>query len=266
MSKKVALVLSSGGARGLVQIGVIRELEDHGYTISSVAGSSMGALIGGLYAMGRLGEFTDWMRTLSRSGVFSLMDFTWSRAGVMKGQRVFDKIRTFIPDMLIENMSLPFTAVATDIVHQREVLFSTGSFYAAVRASVAIPGFFTPVYHHNHPLVDGGLLNPLPINHVKRNKGDILVAVNVNGAPDGTLSPDNEPSYDGYIAILQQSILTLINRIATLSAELYRPDMTIHIPHHIMGLWDYHKVDHAIEVGRAIARKVITASAGSQTP
>src|SRR5690606_33910911 len=111
MSKKVALVLSSGGARGLVQIGVIRELEDHGYTISSVAGSSMGALIGGLYAMGRLGEFTDWMRTLTRSDVFRLMDFTWSRAGVMKGQRVFDKIKAFIPDMPIETLPLPFTAV-----------------------------------------------------------------------------------------------------------------------------------------------------------
>lgn len=179
MNQKVALALGSRGARGLAYIGVIEELEKQGFEISSVSGSSMGAVIGGFYAMGKLNVYADWMRTLKKRDVYSLMDIAFSQSGLLKGDRVFNKMKEFIPDMLIEEMNIPFSAVATDVINREEVVFTSGSFYTAARASVAIPAIIIPYIRGDKVFVDGGLLNPVPVNHVKRTEDEILVVVNL---------------------------------------------------------------------------------------
>ncbi|MEH6305332.1 patatin-like phospholipase family protein [Olivibacter sp. CPCC 100613] len=247
----ISLVLSSGGARGIAQIGAIEVLEKHGFAIKSIAGSSIGSLIGGLYAMGKLDDFTSWLKTLKRRDVFNLMDFTWSSSGVMKGERVFNKIKSFIPDMLIEEMPIPFVAVSTDILHQKEISFKQGSFFDAVRASIAIPGVFTPVNHLDNILVDGGLINPLPLNHLPNRKNELVVAINVNAPEEANLSLAGvNGKYGGYLTITQKAILTMLGKITELSINLYKPDMVVHIPRNVVGVWDYHKADYLIEIGR----------------
>lgn len=131
--------------------------------------------------MGKLDEYTKWVSTFNKRDVWGFMDFTLTTHGLLKGERVFDTMKTIIPDMNIEGMPIPFTAVATDIIREKEVAFNSGSFYKAARASVAIPAVFTPLKYEDTILVDGGILNPVPIEYVKRKSGDMLVVVNLYG-------------------------------------------------------------------------------------
>lgn len=179
MSKKVSLVLSGGGARGLAHIGVIEELEKRGYEIHSVVGTSMGALVGGVYAMGKMEEFKNWMYTLDRRKVFNLVDFTLSTHGLVKGDKVLNKMKEFISDKPIEDLPIYFAALAVNLIKKEEVLFEEGSIYDAIRASISIPNVLTPVKTEDGFLVDGGLMNNLPMSYAKRVEGDILVAVDV---------------------------------------------------------------------------------------
>lgn len=180
MKKNIALVLSSGGARGLAHIGAIEELERRGFNITSIAGCSMGALIGGMYAAGKLSEVKDWMIELDKKKILSLVDFSFSLSHLVKGARVMDALKEIVPDVPIENLPIPYTAVATDWNSGKEVLFRSGSLYEAIRSSISIPLFFNPVRKKNMLLVDGGLVNPLPLNRVKRTRNDLLVGVNVS--------------------------------------------------------------------------------------
>lgn len=179
--KNVALVLASGGSRGLAHIGAIEVLEEHGFRITSVAGASMGALVGGIYAAGGLDAFKEWMKTVDRMKVFNLMDFTIGNGGFVKGEKVIDELKSIIPDKLIENLPIPFTAVATDIRHRKEVVFDRGSLYDAIRSSISLPSIFTPNRIDDMLLIDGGVVNPVPVNRVVRTPGDILTAVDLNG-------------------------------------------------------------------------------------
>ncbi|QNL49605.1 patatin-like phospholipase family protein [Olivibacter sp. SDN3] len=250
MKTPISLVLSSGGARGITHIGAIRALEEQGFSIKSIAGSSIGSLIGGIYAMDKLDVFTIWLKTLKRRDVFNLMDFTWSAGGVMKGEKVFNKIKTFIPDVLIEQMEIPFVAVSTDILHQKEIVFKSGSFFDAVRASISIPGVFTPVNHLDYTLVDGGLINPLPLNHIEPTTENPVIAINLNAPEDESLAPPKIANkHNGYFTITQKAILTMLGRITELSIKLHRPDIVVHIPRNVAGIWDYHKADYLIELG-----------------
>jgi len=178
--KPVSLVLSSGGARGMAHIGVIEELERHNFEIISISGCSMGALIGGIYAAGNLQGYKKWLSELNKIDVFNLMDFTISSHGFIKGVKVFNEINKFIGNGLIEDLSIPFTAVATDVDNQKEVVFSTGKLRDAIRASVSIPSVLEPFDWNGISLIDGGILNPIPLDLVVRNKGDIVVAVDLN--------------------------------------------------------------------------------------
>ena len=180
MKQKAALVLSGGGARGIAHIGVIGELEKQGFEIASVAGTSMGAVVGGMYVLGKMNEYKEWMFSLDKLRVFGLFDFALSWQGFVKVDKVFNKMKEFISDGNIENMSIPFAAVAADIINKKEVVFTSGSVFDAIRASVSIPTVFTPVKYHDGLLVDGGVMNNIPVNHVKRSPGDKLVVVNVN--------------------------------------------------------------------------------------
>lgn len=176
----ISLVLGSGGARGYAHIGVIEELLAHGFSIQSIAGSSMGALVGGVYAAGKLQAYSDWVRPLQRFDVLRLLDWTISGGGFIKGDRIIAALKKLIGDINIEDLPIPYTAVAVDLDVQREVWFSKGSLFDAIRASIAIPTIFRPYRYQGRLLVDGGLLNPLPVSPTLRDLTDATIAVDVN--------------------------------------------------------------------------------------
>jgi NTE family protein len=181
MSKRIALVLGSGGARGYAHIGVIEELEARGYEIACIAGCSMGAVVGGIYAAGKLKEYREWTQSLDYLDVLRLLDVSF-RLGAIRGEKVFGRIREMVGEINIEELPIPFTAVATDLTNQQEIWFQEGCLHQAMRASAAIPSLFTPVIQGNRMLVDGSLLNPLPIVPVVSSHCDLIVAVNLNSA------------------------------------------------------------------------------------
>lgn len=176
----VSLVLGSGGARGYAHIGVIEELEAQGFAIRSIAGSSMGALIGGIHAAGKLKTFSDWVRPLQRLDVLRLLDWTISGGGFIKGDRIIGVLKKLIGEINIEDLPIPYTAVAVDLEVQREVWFSRGPLFDAIRASIAIPTIFRPYHYEGRLLVDGGLLNPLPVSPTLRDLTDSTIAVDIN--------------------------------------------------------------------------------------
>ncbi len=178
--KKVALALSSGGPRGFAYIGAIEELLSRGYEITSVAGSSAGSLIGGVFAAGGLDAFKEWLFALDPVKVVSLMDFSVSMNSLVKGDRIIRVIKERVPEVNIEDLPIPFTAVATDLYTGEEVLFRKGPLFKAIRASISIPSMFRPVKWKGRTLVDGGMANTFPLNRVARTEGDILVGFNVN--------------------------------------------------------------------------------------
>ena len=179
-NKNVALVLSSGGPRGFAYIGAIEALEEHGYTITSIAGTSIGSLVGGIYAAGKLAEFKEWLYSLDAWEVFSLMDLSIGKNHFVKGEKVIDAIMEIVPNVKIEDMNIPYCAVATDLYTGREVVFDYGPLFRAIRASISIPSLFRPVKYGLTTLIDGAISNCLPLNRVKRTEGDLLVAFDVN--------------------------------------------------------------------------------------
>lgn len=180
---KIALVLGSGGARGFAHIGVIEELEARGHEVISVSGTSMGALVGGLYAAGTLSDFRDWVRDLTSNDVLRMADVSMGSAGVIQGKRLTDKLHEFTGDIEIQDLPIPYMAVATDIQRRREVWFDDGPLLPAIRASISIPAFFAPVHLGGRWLVDGGLLNPLPIVPGLQIDADLTVGVSLFGRP-----------------------------------------------------------------------------------
>ncbi|AZC27842.1 MULTISPECIES: patatin-like phospholipase family protein [Pseudomonas] len=179
MNKRVALVLGSGGARGYAHIGVIEEIEKRGYEIACIAGCSMGAVVGGIYSAGKLAQYREWIESLDYLDVLRLVDVSF-RLGAIRGEKVFGQIRKIVGDVNIEDLRIPYTAVATDLTNQQEIWFQEGCLHQAMRASAAIPSLFTPVMQGNRMLVDGGLLNPLPIVPVVSSHCDLIIAVNLN--------------------------------------------------------------------------------------
>ncbi|HSE11741.1 MAG TPA: patatin-like phospholipase family protein [Rudaea sp.] len=184
MTTTVSLVLGSGGARGYAHIGVIEELIAQGFDIRSVAGSSMGALVGGVYAAGKLDAYRDWVKPLQRMDVLRLLDWTFSGGGLIKGDRIIDKMRELIGEVNIEDLPISYTAVAVDLMAQREAWFSRGPLFDAIRASIAIPTVLRPHYYEGRTLVDGGLLNPVPITPTLRDLTDCTIAVDVNSSAE----------------------------------------------------------------------------------
>jgi NTE family protein len=189
----LSLVLGSGGARGLAHIGIIQWLDDHGYRIESIAGSSMGALVGGIYAAGELPAYRDWVCALRRTDVLRFLDIAWQPSGLIKGDRIMETLRDLVGDHLIEDLPIDFTAVATDIDRQREVWLSKGPLFDAIRASIAVPSFFTPHAYRGLRLVDGGVLNPVPITPTFRDLTDLTIAVNLNASAAGAPWPRQAP-------------------------------------------------------------------------
>lgn len=194
MSKRVALVLGSGGARGLAHIGAIEELEERGYTITSIAGCSMGSIIAGMYAAGQLQEAKEWFLSVDKQLILRMMDINLlSGNSLVKGERIIHELEKVVPDRPIETLNIPCSIVATDMIHSEEVVFRSGSLFEAVRASISIPLFFQPVQLGDQLLIDGGILNPLPLHVVERMEGDILVAADISGKDSMPVEEVYEP-------------------------------------------------------------------------
>ena len=207
MGKNVALVLGSGGARGLAHIGAIETLEERGYTITSIAGCSMGSIIAGMYAAGQLKEAKDWFLSVDKQLILRMMDINLlSGNSLVKGERIIKELEKVVPDRPIESLNIPCTLVATDMIHSDEVLFRTGSLFEAVRASISIPLFFKPVQIGQQLLIDGGILNPLPLHVVERTPGDILVAADISGKDSMPIEEVYEPiDVEGKLAEVKKS-------------------------------------------------------------
>jgi NTE family protein len=282
MTRKIALVLSGGGARGIAQIGVIEELQKRGYEITSIAGTSMGALIGGMFAAGKMDEFKKWICSLDKMKVFSLVDFTLSKHGLVRGDKVLNAIKKFVPDTNIEDLKIAYSATAADIENHREIVYRSGSIYEAIRASIAIPMVITPVIRENSIIVDGGVLNNLPISNVKRNKGDMLVAVYVNAnVPPvklkiskkeekekkslylkklnefyeqlNIISPKSKKEKISYFTLLDKTYVSASLQMVQLNIEKHSPDILVNISRDTCGTYDFYKAEELVEIGRLAA-------------
>lgn len=282
MKRKVSLVLSGGGARGIAHIGAIEEIEKRGFEITSISGTSMGALVGGVYALGKMEELKNWLYTLDKLKVFNLVDFTLSSQGLIKGDKVFSTMKKFILDENIENLKINYAATATDIINKKEVVFTKGSIYDAIRASISIPTVFTPVKTESGLLVDGGVLNNIPINHVKRTLNDLLIVVNVNAnipaykpviskkeiekkqsvyknkINDFTshlhkIVPSGNKEKLGYFNLIDKTINLMIYHMSQMSLETYSPDILINISRNSCSTFDFFKAEELVEIGRNAA-------------
>jgi len=195
---RVALALGSGGARGYAHIGVIQVLEERGVEIVAVAGSSMGALVGALYAAEKLEPYTEWVTQLTELQVLRLMDISFTAPGIIRADKLFARMHDLLAGVLIEDLRMPYTAVATDLLARRAVWFQRGPAETAVRASIAMPGVFTPLMLNGRVLVDGGLMDPVPVAPTAAAQADFTVAVDLGGeraeapAEDTDASPARE--------------------------------------------------------------------------
>jgi len=283
MKRNVALVLSSGGARGFAHIGAIKVLEREGYNITSVAGTSMGALIGGIYASGRLKQFEDWVDTLDRMEVLKLTDISVSTKGLIRGVRIIDRIKKIVPDMNIEDLPIPYCAVATDLLKGAEEVFTSGRLFTAIRASISIPTVFQPFRKGNVYYVDGGLVNPVPINRVARSGNDMLAVVNVNSPQPhepsheeehhedsklmarikklqsklGYQVPKNKRDEIGIFNLTNRSISIMLNRITDMSLANHHIDIMIEVSRESHGTYDFYKAAEIIREGEKAAEKAL---------
>jgi NTE family protein len=285
-NRTVSLVLGSGGARGLAHIGVIRWLESNGFQIKSVAGASMGALVGGIYAAGKLDEYAAWVSTVSRMDIFKLLDLSLSRDGLVKGDRIIETLEAFIGEWEIENLPIRFTAVAADIEEEKEIWITNGSLFDAIRASISIPMFFTPYELNDHLLIDGGVLNPVPIAPTFQDFTDITIAVNLAGEEDPTLDleaieeevPEGASKWHDKIVdfieslnpmkqveatvekwsaydIASHSIDMMQGTIARQKLAAYPPDYLVQIPRNACGMLDFDLSDKMIALGMTLAQE-----------
>lgn len=276
MKNKVQLVLGSGGARGIAHIAVIEELENKGFEIIELIGCSMGAVIGGIYAGGHLAEYKEWLFSLDRNQVFDLTDFTLKKEGFVKGEKIFAKHREMTGDLNIEDFNIPFTAVSVDVKSGKEVHFTSGDLYKALRSSVSIPGVFVPVESKKQMLVDGGVLNPLPLNLVQKRDDAIVVAVDLNATGKQlikdpqkntkppkwyeTVIPENilektrietkkEENSLSIFELMESSFILTQDRLKDLMIKVYPPDVLVKIPRKTCSTFEFWKAEHVYNSG-----------------
>ena len=278
--KTVSLALGSGGARGLAHIGVIKWLEENNVKITAISGASMGALIGGIYAAGKLDEYADWVTALDKTDVIRYLDLSLGSKGLFKGEKIIAALKELVGDHDIESLSTAFTAVATDIENEREVWLSEGSLFDAIRASIALPGIFTPFKHNNRILLDGGLTNPVPIAPTFRHSADLTIAVNLHGRPmkkqkekteptdtevDNTdyskriakffddllanLTPSEEDGL-GFFDTLFRSLDCMQDTIVRFKLAAYSPNIIVEIPRNVCLSYEFYRAKELIQIGK----------------
>jgi len=285
----ISLVLGSGGARGYAHIGVIEELEKQGYKIASISASSMGALIGALYACGKLEEFKKWVLTLDILDIVKLVDFSLTGKGIIQGDKVFGVIEEMIGDVMIEDLSISYTAVAIDIMKQKEVWIQKGKLLDAVRASIAIPSIFTPKEISGRHLIDGGVLNPLPIAPTISDTTDLTIAVSLNAIntkkykieipkkeyeketkiqkifleishkAEKLLTKEPKTGFDnmGMFSIMGKTIDIMQHAILESKMAGYAPDILIGIPNDACGFYEFNRAYEMIELGRVVTKEQV---------
>lgn len=284
--KSISLVLGSGGARGLAHIGIINWLEDNHYSIDSIAGCSMGALVGGIYALGKLPEFTEWVKAVNTLEMIKLLDFSLGQGGLVKGDRIIDTLKELTGERLIEDLPISYTAVAADIANEKEVWISKGPIFEAIRASISMPLFFTPVERNGVQLLDGGILNPVPIAPTFKDHTAETIAVNLAGPPDQSLPnrpvAPKEPAaqkstfnqkIDQFIetigakltsngdgrsgsslySVADQAIDAMQGTIARQKLAAYPPDRVLELPRNICGTLEFDRAQEMIEIGYQLA-------------
>ncbi len=277
--KTVSLVLGSGGARGHAHIGVIKAIEERGLEIRNIAGTSMGAAVGGMYAAGELDTYAEWANALTRRDVVKLLDFSFSWTSIFKGERIFDALEELVGDHNIEDLDRGFTAVATAIDEQREIWINSGSLFRAIHASTAVPGLFSPVEIDGRSLVDGGLVNPIPIAPTLNDSTDLTIAVNLNSlslsydppqaqdagseADDSSGygerisefirdligSDDETPASPGAAELLTKSIDVMQGSIARLKLAAYAPDKVVEVPRDACSFFEFYRAKEMADLG-----------------
>ena len=287
----VALALGAGSAKGLAHIGAIQELEARGFQIVAIAGCSMGALIGGIHAMGKLEVYRDWVCSLDKFDVLKLVDWSFSFAGggLIKGEKIIGTLMDLIGDVRIEELPIAFTAVATDIEREREVWLTRGSLFDAIRASIAIPTLFRPHAIDGRLLVDGALLNPVPVTPLIRDPADYVIAVSIDGPPDTTLPeeisagenqgkrgigrllsrllPSNSDTRSaeakshelGALELLGQSMDLMQANLSRLRLAAYQPDLLVQLARNVSGAYEFYRARELIELGRERTRTALEA-------
>jgi len=281
-SKTVSLVLGSGGARGLAHIGVIHWLEENGYEIRSISGASMGALIGGIYACGELDVFEKWVRAITKVQIVKLLDVSWGKQGLVEGDRIIDTLKELVGDRRIEDLPIRYTAVASDVRREKEIWLKQCSVFDAIRASISLPLFFTPVDMNGVKLLDGGILNPVPIAPTFEDHTDMTIAVNLGAAPSGSpptvskatsedvddsvvgslrakinsfvddrikRSPDSGTDGWTMLDIADQTFDAMQGTIARQKLATYPPDRTIEIARNACGTLEFDRADEMITLG-----------------
>lgn len=283
----ISLVLGSGGARGLAHIGVIRWLEENGYDIQSIAGCSIGALIGGAYAAGKLDELEQWMTAITRLDMVALMDLSFDGGGLLKGEKIIQTLVSLVGECSIEELPIRFTAVAADIEQEKEVWINSGLLFDAVRASTSVPFMFTPYRLNGVDLVDGGVLNPVPIAPTFGDPTELTIAVNLGGLQVNTAKPaaaepepvesilpsilgdtiaafidklqvgDSKTATLSMLAVVTQSFDAMQGTIARQKLAAYPPDITVTIPRRECQMLEFDRAQEMIALGYAQAAESI---------
>jgi NTE family protein len=278
--KTISLVLGSGGARGIVHIGIIQWLEDHGYEIRSISGCSMGALIGGFYAAGRLDAYTEWLEGIDVLDMLKLLDFKGS-GGFVSGEKLMKKLQEIIGEHQIEDLPIKFTAVATDIDTQKEVWINEGPLLNAIRASISLPLFFTPFSYKGKRVVDGGVLNPVPIAPTFHDNTDLTISVNLGGEAmekpllekeeektkssfksivnnylDKISLPDSFTKENGMYMVANRSFETMQSSIARMKLAAYPSDIEIDIPINLCGTFEFNRAKELIDYGYEVCENI----------
>jgi NTE family protein len=286
----ISLVLGSGGARGLTHIGVIRCLEEMGYEIRYISGTSIGALIGGIYAAGKLDEYETWVCELDKTDVVRLLDWSFNHGAIFKGERIIGVLKELVGDRNIEDLPIGFTAVATDLNSEREVWFNRGSLFDAIRASVAIPMVFEPVIDGKRLLVDGGLVNPIPIAPTLNDNTDLIIAVDLNASPEGKIEKqdvsdikdekkheneyrrklvdffenlftghahDKQEDVPGFYDLMMRSMDAMQTTIASFKLAAYKSEIIINIPRDLCGFFEFYRARELINFGYNRAKEIM---------
>jgi NTE family protein len=285
----VALALGAGGAKGLAHIGAIEEVQAQGFEIVAIAGCSMGALIGGIHAMGKLDVYRNWVCSLDKFDVLKLVDWSFSFAGggLIKGEKIIGTLLELIGDTSIEELPIAFTAVATDIEREREVWLTRGSLFDAIRASIAIPTLFRPHAIDGRLLVDGALLNPVPVTPLIRDRADYVIAVSIDGPPDMNLpleisagetpskrgigrlltrllpggdakAAESKVQEPGALELLGQSIDLMQANLSRLRLAAYQPDLLVQLPRNVSSVYAFYRARELVEMGREKTREALT--------
>lgn len=270
--KDVALVLSGGGARGLAHIGAIEAIQERGYQITTVAGTSMGALVGGLFAAGKLHELHEKVSNLTRKQTMQLLDFSPGRDHIANGNHLTEVLKQWVDDTKIEDLPITFSCSATDIISGKEEIFRHGLLTKAIRASISIPCFFKPVSDNQHLYVDGSVQNVLPLSHINKNDNTLVIAVNVCGENQNPYQNDNNKnkaqlneternywqklpffkpdSATNYFNLATRVARLNIQKNAQMAVQLNPPDIYVEFPMDLYGLFDYEKACEIILQGK----------------